>query len=183
MKGPFLAALSRKQDATDRVGNHARLNDVVAALFRDQFQAVKQYMAHRLGWSEADGAAQDVFLKVWLALRTLPSGKYNPPALLWKIAPRVATNRRARLARHLAVTVALEEGLEAPEGSSDPVVVQKVEALLFQLPPLDRKLLIMRFVEHESAAAIANLLGMSPPAVRQRLSRTLGWLRAEMTAS
>jgi RNA polymerase sigma factor (sigma-70 family) len=101
--------------------------------------------------------------------------------------------RAISLLRHRSVIdknarpVALDESSTGAHGQADLFDTQIAEAdalrrALETLDPQDASLLLLKVVHHYTAVELAQSLGMTPAAVRQRLSRSLHKMRAAYIA-
>lgn len=144
--------------ARELVGDHQRAEDVV----QDTCVAALEHPPR--------SAVSDVGLRAWLAtvVRNLAS-----------MQARGDQRRRAREQR-----AARPEGLPSVAEAVERVAVQRelVDAVL-ALDPADRDVVVLRFFEELPPRTIAKRLGLSNSAVRSRLSRALGKLRARLDQS
>lgn len=111
------------------------------------------------------------------ALRHGPLSRLEAPDKYLRTAiVHLSANERRRLwrgARASERLVAPETAGEGDDYPSDLVIIDS-------LAPLDRAVLFVTVIEGRSRAAAAELLGMTEPALRQRLSRALKSLRRSM---
>jgi RNA polymerase sigma-70 factor (ECF subfamily) len=132
--------------------------------------------------ADAEDAAQEALVQAWRALSTF-RGESAFSTWLY----RIVANRclHARAARRL--TLALPEVLIDPAG--DPVEAvarsERLHALargVLALPPEQRAALVLRELEGLSYEQIAQVLGVTVPAVKGRIHRArLGLLEASAT--
>ena len=146
-------------------------------------------MAQRAAWAitgsaaDAADAAQEGFVRAWLALPRFRAGSEFRPWLL-TIVGNCARNRRrsaGRVAR-LAVRAAAEHPRESVESAESAALSAQrraavVEALE-QLPRRDRDVLVCRFLLDLSENETAAVLGCARGTVKSRTSRALARLRA-----
>jgi RNA polymerase sigma-70 factor (ECF subfamily) len=128
---------------------------------------------------DAADVVAETFLVAWRRGPELPAGD---EARLWLygVARRVLANhhrggqRRERLGERLRqrilATVAADPGAEVPERLA-------VQAALGRLGEVDREVLTLTVWEGLQPREVATVLGVSPEAVRTRLSRARGRLR------
>lgn len=131
----------------------------------------------------SEDVAQEVFLAAWGNLRKLR----NPSSFLpWL---RQVTRNQAHLwrrehAREVLDDASLAAAVDARPSPSDRVLADEEQRVLAevleQLPDEAREVLILYYREDSSARQVADLLGISEPAVRQRLSRSRALLREQM---
>jgi len=131
---------------------------------------------------EARDAAQETFVRAYLSLSSLRDpGAFR--AWVTRIARGTATDAARRLQREvLAGDLAGEEGERAQGPSETAAVSPEVRQALERLPRLSRLAVILHYTGGYSHAEVAELLGLTPAAVKTRLSRALGRLRKEMAA-
>lgn len=145
------------------------------ALFQDHYRAIYRYCVRRLGPSEAEDAAADVFAVAWRRLDELPPGEAGR-AWLFGAAYRVIGNRhRSRrrqrtLSARLQATAPADEGQEVLEPGPDPGV-EMLLAALGGLSATDKELLRLSSWDELSRDEIASVLGIKQNAVDQRLHR------------
>ena len=72
---------------------------------------------------------------------------------------------------------------QVPDGSvisTDHALRLTLLAALDELEPMDRAVVVLRYLEDSSTAEVARQLGLSPGAVRKRLARALNRLRVRL---
>lgn len=151
----------------------ARLTD----LYQRHHREVLAYCARRVGPSDAEDVAADVFALAWRKIDEFHSETAR--ALLYGLARGVlanrwrATQRRLRLVRRvggLATVGPLQPDDQVVRRAEDRVVV----AALQSLKALDREALTLSAWEGLSAPQIATALNISVSAAEQRLHRAKG---------
>lgn len=129
--------------------------------------------------AEADDILQEVFLKVWLHRRELPSLD-NPFGWIYTILARTVSNHlRAKLRRELhlnrikpaATTVLLEEDLDARFTSS---LIDKAASLL---PEKRKEVFLLNKKEGLNRKEIARQLNLSENTVRNQLAEAIQFIR------
>jgi RNA polymerase sigma-70 factor, ECF subfamily len=125
---------------------------------------------------EAEDLAQEVFLGLHRNLSSVES-----PAHLTFWLRKVTLNRAIdRLRREPRQTVSLEDAgylvSEATE-QRDPLLQRRLRALLAQLPPAPRAVMLLRYQEDLNPTEIARTLNMSINTVKSHLKRSLATLR------
>jgi RNA polymerase sigma-70 factor, ECF subfamily len=117
--------------------------------------------------ADAEDAAQTTFVRAFGALPRF-RGESSPRTWLYRIATNEALGllRRRREAPEL-----LEETAITADGSRAVVERMAVHAALARLTPDHRAILVLRLWEELSYLEIAEVLGISLPAVKMRLSR------------
>lgn len=152
-----------------------------AGLYQDHFADVYGYCRRRTDPHRAEDAVADVFLTAWRRLPEVPEGR---DALLWLygVAFRVLAHQWRSLGRKRR----LQEKLEAAGTEQQPVLefvvvvrdeVRRVLDAVSRLSPADREVLLLAVWEELPQVEIAQVLGLSQVAVRQRLHRA----RARLT--
>ena len=148
------------------------------ALFKEHHGAIYRYCLRRLGRSDAEDAAADVFAVAWRRLDKMPTGERSR-AWLFGVAYRVIGNqyrsrrRRSRLWARFA-NFGTEHDRVEPSSGRD---VELVHLALDQLSPADRELLRMSSWDGLTRSDIAYVLGIKENAVDQRLHRARSRLK------
>jgi RNA polymerase sigma-70 factor (sigma-E family) len=162
--------VQRRVDAVD-----PRLGDYV----RGQWPALVRYATALCGdASQAEELVQSALVRValrWPFLRD----KDDPGAYVRKAVVNAQRNRWRRLGRR-ELTVAEPPERPAADRTSavdDHVLVRQV---LATLPPRQRAVLALRFLEDQSAQQTAALLGCSVGTVKSQTSKGLAKLRAAL---
>src|SRR5581483_8618917 len=149
-------------------------------------QAVAFRVAHLVTGSAADAedAAQDGFVKAWLALdRFRPGAPFRP--WLLQIVVNEARNRRRAAGRRagLALALASDEPGAAPSAEAAALGEEEKRALMAAVARLredDQLAIAARYFVGLSEAETAGVLGWRRGTVKSRLSRALGRLRDEL---
>lgn len=140
-------------------------------LFRSHERHLGQFLAQMIGdrWL-ADDVMQETFLTVVREKAQLKSIE-NPQAWLFAIARRRALH--ALRTRRRGWNAVRRLGRERRREVADPIEAAAVrDYLMRHLRPDERALLILRYLHGFQAPELATMLGRSPDAVRQELSRT-----------
>ncbi len=148
--------------------------DRLTAVYQRHHQQVLAYCIRRVGPSDADDAAADVFAIAWRRAEEIDWDR--PLPWLYGVAYRVVTNRwrsRYRQRRLVGKIAGLAPSDPAPP---EEVTVRRAQdaaalAALETLRPSDREILRLAAWEELSAAEIATALGISEAAAGQRLHR------------
>lgn len=140
-------------------------------LYTRHHAGVRRFLVAMLGESEADDVAQDVFIKAYRALDTLPADA-NTAAWLFRVAHNAAIDR-IRRRRLIAWVPIVGQMFHANEPDPADVVTtrDRVRAALGQLTPEQRAALVLREVAGLSYEEIATALGVSLGSVKMRLVR------------
>lgn len=149
----------------------ARPQPDLATLYLDHVQAVSAYAHRRLPEADAEDLASEVFRAAAEQLERHPDSELSRPWLL-TVARNLAIDRwRARTRWEQRVTLLrrdLDAEREWPEsdGGGDDVV-----RTLNTLPPDQRIVLLLRYVEGLHAREVATVMGRSASAVDSLLAR------------
>lgn len=153
-----------------------------AEIYENHFDLVYGFIARRVGSRDvAEDLTSDVFHK---ALAGLPRFEWRGvPFGAWLI--RIASNAIIDRAKHAAKESNIA-ALDQPAEVS-PKEVEEIEqrARLFklvdQLPPDQRRVIVLRFAEEKSIREVANDLARSEGAIKQLQFRALQNLRARLS--
>jgi RNA polymerase sigma-70 factor, ECF subfamily len=161
---------------------HESLDDAFERFYRKHVAEVYQYALAVLGNSaDAEDVTQQTFLNAYRAFQRggQPTKPHN---WLIKIAHNVCRMRWRQSGRR-PNEVPLENAPEpaAPE-HDDNLSLDEVLTALARLPFNQRAAIVMREVEDRSYAEIADVLGVTVPAVEALLFRARGSLRARRKA-
>jgi RNA polymerase sigma-70 factor (ECF subfamily) len=127
---------------------------------------------------DAEDAAQEAILRAWRA-RTHCAGAENPCPWVGRIAHNEALRLGARIsARRRAEGADLNDASTGPERNSAPeITAGTVVTALAGLPPSDRELVRLRYVEDLHYSTIAERLSLPLGTVKVRLHRVHRRLR------
>jgi RNA polymerase sigma-70 factor (ECF subfamily) len=146
-----------------------------AALVRAELEWVWRLL-RRIGLSsaDADDATQQVFLVA--ARRSAEVRGQSPRPFLYGTALRVAANARRTLRRRRDVPSEAVHAAVAGEPLPDELLEQRrqrelLDALLSQMPPELRRVLVLAEIEQLTAKQIAELEGLPAGTVASRLRR------------
>lgn len=181
-----MAGFSQTTDDAALLVASARGDRAAFALFyRRHLAAVVAILVRDTGdWELAADLASEVFCAALLA-----AGRYRPDhpvALPWLAGiarHKVAQSRRRgraedRARRRLAVPRERLDDTDLDRVAELAAEGDTILALVERLPRVQREALRARVIEEREYAEIAMSLGTSEAAVRQNVSRALGWLRA-----
>lgn len=132
---------------------------------------------------DADDVCQEVMLKVLYGLKNF-EGKSKFKTWLYSITYNecITQYRKDRRKRRLSDALALEPNDEASE-ESDPKAEDQggLDRWLVQVNPIDREILVLRFVAELEFQEIADIMNMSLSATKMRYKRALDRLRGNLT--
>lgn len=164
--------------SNDVTGYGSELEGVFDSLFESHHDAVFRYCVRRLGPSEAEDAAADVFAIVWRRLDQVPEGDATR-AWLIGVAYKVVGNRfrsRRRRAR-LSERIESEQWARRDETPPPDPNAHLVHLALGKLSPTDQELIRLASWDGLSRAEIGEVLGIRVNAVDQRLHRARARLK------
>ncbi|HXX27479.1 MAG TPA: sigma-70 family RNA polymerase sigma factor [Terriglobales bacterium] len=147
-----------------------------AALYELHFDRVYMFIVRRVGNRDvAEDLTADVFHRALANLRNFEWRDVPFEAWLLRIAANAIHDRRKRKGRELSFE-------DPPEMSSEPDLTEvedgaRLFRLVNRLPEDQKRVIVMRFAEHESIRAIAQRLKRSEGAVKQLQFRGLETLR------
>jgi RNA polymerase sigma-70 factor, ECF subfamily len=169
-------------DCLDRArrGDLNAFRDLMRAHQARVFSVALRFTGQR---SDAEELLQDVFLQLHGALAHIASEEHLRRWLLRAISHRCIdrlrhAGRRPRLVSIATLPPASEP--QATEREADPIVGPRLRALLLELAPDARAVMVLRFQEDLDPTEIAEVLAMPVPTVKSHLRRSLEWLRAQL---
>lgn len=128
----------------------------------------------------AEDLAQEVFLQLYRNL-TAVSSEAHLGFWLRKVTMHRAIDRLRRApARGSAAPVEAEAG-SSEFAESDPILERRLRALVQELPPAARAVVLLRYQEDLDPAEIARTLRMPLNTVKSHLKRSLAHLRERMS--
>ncbi len=162
--------------AVDLTGNQSVRFD---HLFDSNYNAIFRYCARRLGPTDAEDAAADVFAVAWRRIEDMPEGDARK-AWLFGVAHRVVGSQYRSRQRRNRLSTRLEQ-----TATSEPHVISGGEfddllAALGQLSRTDQELLRLSSWDGLSRTEIATVLDIKENAVDQRLHRARARLRTRL---
>jgi len=145
------------------------------SLYAEHRLEVMAYCRRRVAGADAADACSETFLVAWRRIDDMPA----PPAALpylFGIARRVISNQHRTLRRRSRLLVALGAlGVTPPEDPSAFIVQsardQEVVAAVRRLKPKDREIVMLYAWEDLPRGTIAEIMGMTRPAIDQRIHR------------
>ena len=136
------------------------------------------------GADDAEGLANDVFLRAFTNLGSFTGNEERFRSWVFAIAHNLLTDERRRQRRR--PTLAAEPVVEREAPSSTEVDAlarlgaERVTALLVELSPDQRDVLLLRIVADLTVEQVAEALGKAPGAVKQLQRRGLARLRRRL---
>jgi RNA polymerase sigma-70 factor (ECF subfamily) len=128
---------------------------------------------------KAEDLAQEVFLQLHRSLASITSAAH---LVFWlrKVTVNRAIDRLRREPKIAAVPLQEAEMVAGEGHDHDPLLSQRLRALVGQLAPAPRAVLLLRYQEDMDPTQIATALGMSLNTVKSHLKRSLARLREQM---
>ena len=147
----------------------------------EEFAIARTPQLYRAAWllcgdaHRAEDLVQETLAKVYVRWhRRLGGPIEHPVAYAHTTLTRTYISAQRRRSNH---EMPVEELPERGERGGDAATTLALQAALAQLAPLDRAVLVLRYLEDVSVADTADALGVSPGAVRNRSLRALDRLR------
>ncbi|HET6909426.1 MAG TPA: SigE family RNA polymerase sigma factor [Mycobacteriales bacterium] len=147
--------------------------------FRDYVVArgpALQRLAHAIagGAAEAEDAVQEALIRVYMAWPRIRRRDAVDAYTRRVLVRELMSRRRQRLARPTGAMLSEPSMVSADAGIAERDVLRRA---LLQLPPRQRAVVVLRFLEDLSEAQTAEALGISPGAAKTHASRGLTRLR------
>jgi RNA polymerase sigma-70 factor (sigma-E family) len=153
----------------------------------EEFAVARTPQLYRAAWllcgdaHRAEDLVQETLAKVYVRWhRRLGGPIEHPVAYAHTTLTRTYLSAQRRRSNH---ETPIEQLPERPEPGGDAATSLALRDALAQLAPLDRVVLVMRYLEDVSVADTASVLGVSQGAVRNRTMRALDRLRAVLGPS
>ena len=153
----------------------------------EEFAVARTPQLYRAAWlmcgdaHRAEDLVQDTLAKVYVRWhRRLGAPIEHPVAYAHTTLARTYISAQRRRSNHERPTEHLPE---TSDPGADAATGIALRAALDELAPLDRAVLVLRYLEDVSVADTADALGVSPGAVRNRTLRALDRLRAVLGPS
>lgn len=145
-------------------------------LFESYYDEVLAYCARRIGRSEADEAAAEVFAVAWKRIDEVDPQNIKP--WLYGVARRVLSNRWRSLRRWSRLTRRTSSLAAAYAESPEVLIIrreddQRLIDALDRLSPVDQEVLRLTAWEELTAREVAIAIGISTDAAEKRRQRAL----------
>lgn len=184
MQAPDHASQARALVARMTTGDRQAL----ARLIELYGRGVTLYCARALrDGTEAQDAAQEVYLRAWTAARSYDPTRAAVSTWLYRIAVNhcIDRNRRTAFRRFFGLEDAPEPQDDTPDALRTLTAKQdlaRTRAEITRLPDRQRQALLLRVIADMDTATIAATLGTGPAAVEQLLVRARATLRHRLGA-
>ncbi|NYJ02297.1 RNA polymerase sigma-70 factor (sigma-E family) [Nocardioides thalensis] len=149
----------------------------------EEFARARTPHLYRSAWllcghrTEAEDLVQETLAKVYVRMhRRLGPRLDNPAAYAQTVLTRTFISERRRRSSTERPSDDLPDRVSIDHAESSDVRVS-LHAALAGLSPLDRAVLVLRYLDDLSVEDVAKLLGLSPGAVRNRSMRALARMR------
>ena len=150
-----------------------------ALLYDRHVAKIYRYAYHVLGTeTAAEQLSEQVFVRAWAIIESCPINQRPFADWLFLLARRAVTQHREGPSRAAAKRDS-SPSRHGPEGARvalAPATASNLNALLDQLRPDEREVVVLRFVEKMSVSQVAALVGKAPEVVRTLQLRALGRL-------
>jgi RNA polymerase sigma-70 factor (ECF subfamily) len=154
-------------------------------LMLEELDWLRTLAARLAACGDEDDLVQETVLAAWKANPQTAPDRPLRPWLAAVARNRARMNARARSRReqreHEGAAAVTPSAAPRPDDELARIsALQAVAAALDELPELDRRIIIRRFVDEENATQIGERLGIPAATVRSRLRRALAQLRASL---
>jgi RNA polymerase sigma-70 factor (ECF subfamily) len=156
-----------------RAGEHSALTLLVQAHQRSVYSLALRMLGTR---DLAEDLTQEVFMQMNGNLRTIESNKHLG-FWLRQVTTHRAIDQLRRRARVQMTSLDEEVQLFSAEENSDPLLQRHLQALLAELSPPARAVLLLRYQEDLDPVEIARTLDMPLNTVKSHLKRSLESMR------
>lgn len=155
------------------------------AAFADSYADVVRFARRRTDPERAEDVAAETFLTAWRRVADLPADPGDARAWLFGIARHCLLNDRRTERRQDGLVMRLTDATapSARDAAADIAVLRVDLAEAFNgLSSTDQEVLALVVFEQLTTAQVGAVLGLTPGAVRVRLSRARAALRRGLTA-
>lgn len=171
-----VARLHRDKDTPENDAHYRSIYDA-------HYRAILAYCLRRVSSADAQDAAAEVFTIAWRRLDEVPTDEKQRP-WLYGVAYRVLSHQwRAEGRRNKLTTKLASLRPRPPEPIDDQMVMRQdfelVRKAAAKLKPLDREVLRLVMWEEMSHDQVADMLGTTGPAIKQRFHRAKSRLARE----
>lgn len=153
----------------------------------EEFAIARTPQLYRAAWlmcgdaHRAEDLVQDTLAKVYVRWhRSLGPPIEHPVAYAHTTLARTYISAQRRRGTHETPIEHLPESVQPDGGAATRLMLR---AALHELAPMDRAVLVLRYLDDVSVAETADALGVSPGAVRNRTMRALDRLRVVLGPS
>ena len=128
--------------------------------------------AYEADLEERRDLSQDIHVALWRSFRAF-DGRCSLRTWVYRVAHNIATSHVIRQKRKNSVLVTLETIEAMPDVQDhydDRVDLERLMALIHQLKPLDRQMMLL-YLEGMDAASIGEVMGVSAGSVANKIHR------------
>ena len=123
----------------------------------------------------------EVFLKAWRVINSCRGREYSFSAWLYRIAHNHVIDHFRASRQHISLDETLLASIPYPEKEVERWLMGQVLELMSSLPPQQRQIIILKFIEGFSNQEIGRILNKSQGAIRITQMRALSRLRKHLT--
>lgn len=162
-------------------------DEVLRGLYENHGPDLRAYCQRRLDRDEAEDALSEIFATAWRRITAIPTGD-DARLWLYGVARNVVRNANRSSRRRIKLSARLVVKSDPPPpGPAESVVLQSEHAdvltALSQMKPGDQEILRLVAWENLSRSDIAQMLGISVPAVDMRLHRAVSRMSSALAGS
>ncbi len=172
-----------RKEADDRLLVEAAQQDPArfADLYEINFERVYAYITRRVqDRSEAEDLTAEVFHHALANLKRFEWRGIPFSAWLYRIAANLISDRWHRSGREVSDETQIELAQASPKEIEEVERRATIFRLVDDLPPDQKQVLVLRFVEEKSIKEVARKIGKTEGAVKQLQFRAVSNLRARM---
>jgi RNA polymerase sigma-70 factor (ECF subfamily) len=172
-----------RKEADDRLLVEAAQQDPArfADLYEINFERVYAYITRRVqDRSEAEDLTAEVFHHALANLKRFEWRGIPFSAWLYRIAANLISDRWHRSGREVSDETQIELAQASPTEIEEVERRATIFRLVDDLPPDQKQVLVLRFVEEKSIKEVARKIGKTEGAVKQLQFRAVSNLRARM---
>jgi len=130
----------------------------------------------------AEDITQEVFLKAWRAINSCRGKENTFSSWLYRIAHNQMIDEIRKRKRRPSLELEHVENISDPKSSvEEHLEQQELLELIGCLPPNQRRVIILKFIEGMDNREIANIIGKSEGAIRVMQMRALATLKKELS--
>lgn len=154
--------------------------ELFLVLFERHYEAIARYLARRLPSDIAADLSSEVFAQAFAGRHRFDASAGEPVAFLYGIAANLIRRQRRKEERMLRAYA--RAGADGPAAAADVEDTAAIAAVLLDLRPEEREVLLLHAWADLDYEQIAAALGIPVGTVRSRLSRGRERLRTRLAA-
>lgn len=174
-----------EEDRNDLIVRAARGDEAAfARLYQRDVDTIYRYLLFKVGDpAVAEDLTSEAFVRAWQALPRYQHRQQPLRHWLLRIARNLAVDHFRRQAMDRAAVDELSQAVPLVAGPPPLSESEELEAALRTLPPSQREVIVLRFLEDLPTSDVARIVGKSEGAVRVIQHRALRALRALLAAA